>query len=348
MDFHEQLKQTFLTTFPTAIVARGGREINMRCVKCPDGKNPRSKHFHISLGYDNEPLWFHCFKCHYKGILTLETLIMWNMYFTDQSLYNKILLHNKSMLSLDHNRSFKDNLVYYINNNYISDNKLSEVKLKYINHRLGTSLTYNDILKNKILLNINDLLYSNNIQKITRDKYIIEQLNNSFIGFISEDNAFLNMRNLTPNKVDKSIDFKYINYNIFGKFDNSKTCFTLPTEINTLSINRTRLNIGEGVFDILSVYHNLRNKNNNNEIYSSILGNRYDMLLKHFILDHKLINLELHVYIDNDINNYIIYLLKNICTDYMIPFYLHRNMYLGEKDFGVPINRIDEQIQKIC
>ncbi len=343
-EFIEKYIKTLLT-IPSARLVAGGREILMRCRYCPDSRDPKSAHMYVSIPSEGDPSKYNCFKCRAKGVVTHEKLIQWGLYNEPDVLVG-ISLYNKNIMKLDKNKKYRDKEVYILNNNFISQNKLSEVKLKYINNRLGTNLTYDDLISKKIILNIEDLLVSNNINKYTRDVNIMNQLNNSFIGFITQDNAFINMRNLTPGKVDKSIDTRYVNYNIFGKYDNTQKYYTLPTNIDLLNPNRIKIHISEGPFDILSVYYNLR-RDDNNCIYSSILGNSYMNICKHFINNMKLINIEIHIYIDNDVNDYIIKELRDMLYVFQIPFYLHRNVYPGEKDFGVPISRIEERIQRV-
>lgn len=334
-----------LLTIPSARLVSGGREVLMRCRYCPDSRDPKSAHMYISIPAEGEPSKYNCFKCGSRGIVTHEKLIQWGLFNESDTLVG-ISVYNKNIMKLEKNRKYRDRNVYILNNNFISPTKLSEVKLKYINKRLGTNLTYNDLLSKKIILNIEDLLTSNNITNYTRGGNLMRQLNDSFIGFITQDNAFINMRNLTPGKVDKSIDTRYVNYNIFGKYDNTQKYYTLPTDINLLNPNRTKIHISEGPFDILSVYYNLR-RDDNNCIYSSILGNSYMNICKHFINNMKLINIEIHIYIDNDVNDYVVKQLRDMLYIFQIPFYLHRNVYPNEKDFGVPINRIEERVQRI-
>lgn len=344
-NFNEDLKNLLMETLPYANLGSGGKELYTRCMYCGDStKHANSTHLGINLGYNNTPLYFHCFKCHVKGLITHKVLMDWGIF--DQSLYININNYNKNVLSLPQNKKFNDRVVYKLNNNYISNNKLSEVKLKYINNRLKLNLTYDDLLQNKIVLNIYDLLNANHITNLTRHENLVSQMNESFLGFISQDNAFINLRNLRPGKVDKSLDKRYINYNIFGKFNNTERFYTIPTQIDLTYPKPIKLNIAEGPFDILSIYHNIINKEKHT-INSAILGSGYINILKHFIINMKLINLEVHVYIDNDVSYYIINQIRELLRVYNMPFYLHRNMMNGEKDFGVSMDRIKEQIERI-
>ena len=341
-EFYERMKNLLLK-IPGAQIASGGKEIVMPCRYCQD----KGKRMYVSLPVDNNIMLHNCFRasCGASGIVTNEKLMQWNLYENPDDLV-ELSKYNKRVSGLEKNRKFVDRDVYKVNNTFITDSKLSEVKLKYINKRIGTSMTYEDLLKLKIVLNLKDLLKVNNINKLTRHEMIVDQLDESFIGFISQDNAFVNMRNLREGKVHKSIDMRYINYNLFGKFDNTLRYYTLPTNIDLTNPNRIKLHIAEGPFDILSIYNNLRNKEEH-AIYSSILGGHYINIIKHFISNMGLINLEVHIYKDNDVDDYILNSIYDIMYTYQMPCYIHRNMYPGEKDFGVPIERIQEQITKL-
>lgn len=343
-EFREEMKQLLLN-IPGARLVSGGKEVLIRCRYCPDSKDPRSAHMYISLPDNDNVMLHNCYKCHTSGIVTHTKLLEWGVYDSPETLV-KLSKYNKHVLSLDKNKKFRDTNVYRINNAFISDNDISRVKLKYINSRLGLNLSYNDLLQNKIVLNLKDLLDSNNIQNITRNIDIINQLDFSFLGFLSQDNAFLNMRNLSKKELHPSINKRYINYNIFGKVDNTLRYYTIPTGIDLTLPQRIKLHIAEGPFDILSIYYNLRHQESHS-IYSSILGSSYKSILLHFILNMKLINLEVHMYIDNDIDNYVVYDVKKLLDVFQIPLYLHRNMKSGEKDFGVTLDRIQEQIQRV-
>lgn len=340
--FQDDLKEFLLNTFPDARPASGGKEVVLKCRFCGDSKDPRSKHFYISLGYDNKPPMFNCFKCNESGILSSKQLRMLSVYDSDMCI--SLDKHNTQLMKLPSNNIYKHTGHYKLSNRYISDNDLSNAKLGYINKRLGVNLSYQDLLDNKIILNLHDLLGSNNITKFTRHDNIVNQLSESFIGFISMDNSFINMRNLRPGKVYESIDKRYVNYNIFGNVDNSKRYYVIPNDVNLLNPNPIKIHIGEGPFDILSVFYNLRNTDKNHNIYASIGGKAYLNILRMFTQDLGLINIEFHIYIDNDITDWEISNIWEYMNIFKLNIYIHRNMFPGEKDFGVDISRIQEQI----
>lgn len=340
MFFMKGIEEFLFNTFPSARYASGKSEIVIRCPFCGDSKDPKNAHLYISIAKD-KPHYFHCFKCNESGILNSKTLRRMSVYDVEASI--QLDEYNKKVASKIPSKG--KYLKYFLRNDRIRDNELSLAKLKYINHRLGINLTYQDCLDNKIVLNLYDLLNSNKISKLTRHPNIVNQLDECFIGFISMDNNFVTLRNIVPpGKVHESIDRRYTEYNIFGANDNSHKGYCIPTTIDTLNPNPIRIHISEGVFDILSVFYNLNNGNKYQSIYYAMCGKNYEDKLMMFITDYGFINVEYHIYIDNDIQNYIIDNLRHISRTLKINVYIHQNRYNGEKDFGVKRSKIHDYV----
>lgn len=329
---------------PWARPGGGGRMVICRCFYCSDSKHKNHGHFYISIPQnEKEPSLFYCQKCKTGGVVTQAKLLEWGVY--DPDIAVEITQYNAKVMSLPENRIYKDSTIYKIYNDQISEDKLSQYKLNYINQRLGANLSFQDCINLKIVLNLSDLLKRNHLD-ITRDPNIIDQLDSGFLGFLSYDNAFLNMRNLDIVKnIYKGIDMRYVNYNIFGKYDNTKRFYTIPTQIDLLDPRPLQLHIAEGPFDILSIYTNLRD--HDRSIFSSIGGSGYAGLLRIFICELKCPNMEIHIYPDNDISRDYILDIIDILRPFKYTFYIHRNLYPGEKDFGVSANKIQETIERI-
>lgn len=340
-------KDFLLKNIPSAKVASGGTMINCRCFECGDSRNPKSAHMYISIPYDNnKPSLFYCHKCNNSGIVNHNTLIKWGLFDSEIALNMNEYL-NELKIKHPENNYIKPS-AYRIRHSYITMNSESERKRQYVCNRLGYSLSFDDMVNLKICLNLIDLLEENNVHRLTRDKRIVEELDKYFIGFISIDNAFLNMRRTVDEGiVNAVIDKRYINYKIFDKDITSERFYTIPTNINLSNNQRIKLHIAEGPFDILSVYLNLRNKEEG--IYTAVAGNNYFNILMHFFIDLQLPYLELHFYSDNDKYGTIDRIKKvmDIIPDKTIPVYIHKNIYEGEKDFGVSPDRIQESILKL-
>ena len=257
----------------------------------------------------------------------------------------ELINHNKKISKYSNINKYLSKVHYNVKCITTTDNEISAIKLKYINDRLGCNFTYKELRSLKIILNLKDLLKDNNINKLTRDESIIDQLDINFLGFLSIDNAFLNMRRICDEGlVYKSIDKRYINYNIWDKYDTSERFYTIPTKVDLCSTERIKIHIAEGPFDILSIYKNVRKEEPG--IYSCIAGSNYKGLAMYFIETYKLPYVELHFYPDNDKYGATknIKKIANYFRPLNIPVYLHRNMCKGEKDFGVSIDKIDEKI----
>ena len=300
MDF-DQYRNFLLSRISGARIAAGGREIQCRCfnTSCEDCYDYKSHgHFYIHIPQnENETSTFNCFKCGYSGIVTHNKLLEWNIF--EPSIAEELYKHNSS-ISHSSNSKYSKREIYTVFNTVIRDSDISQFKLDYINNRLKTNLTFQDIRDLKIILNLYDIIGENNISKLTREKNIVDQLDINFLGFLSIDNAFVNMRRLCDKGlVYKSIDKRYINYKLYNKFDSSERFYVIPTSIsNMYSPNPIKINIAEGPFDILSVYLNLRHKEEG--IYIAGTGCNYFGILLYCLEVFGVINAEVHFYADND------------------------------------------------
>lgn len=324
--------------------ASGGRVVNCRCFYCSDSKNMNHGHFYISIPQsDDELSLFYCQKCKVGGVVTPEKLIEWNIFNSDiSSLLTD--MNRKAMLN-PNNFKYTSTGKYNLRYDYISTDDLSSAKLAYINSRLGTSLNYIDCINMKIVLNLSDLFKTNYYLKRTRANMIIDQLDAGFIGFLSFDNAFLNMRKFTDTIVyHKSIDKRYVNYNIMDKYDNTCRFYCIPNTIDLMQ--PIHLHVAEGPFDILSIYYNIAT-DHNNHVFCAVGGSGYKGLIRYFINVLKTPNLIIHVYPDNDQDRNTIIDISDYLYPFGYQFYIHRNIFAGEKDFGVPKDRIQEVIERV-
>ena len=335
-----------LLRLPRAKLSPNRKEIICRCPFCGDSRNINNAHFYIKVPWDNNISCYYCFKCQSAGIITPTVLMKW-MLNDSPDILIELASYNKTVANLPKNRLYSNTQIYRLFNRHITQGKLSDVKLNYLNWRLGTNLDYNEILNKKIVLNIEDLLVSNRIVNRTRAPMIMDQINNYFLGFISYDNAFINMRRLVDeSKVHKSLEKRYINYNIFGKYDNSMKYYILPTDIDLSKPKRIRVNIAEGPMDILSVYYNTMNDRDHN-IFIAITGSSYFQAVQAVLVDLKLSFIEVHIYADNDKDDQQFMNIARLLAMHNVELYIHRNMYTNEsgiveKDFGVPKDRIKE------
>lgn len=290
------------------------------------------------------PSYFYCQKCHASGVVTAQRLLEWGIF--DPAVGVDITQHNTRVLSLPQNRKFKCHDIYQISNKMISEDKLTQFKLDYINNRLGTVLSIPECIDNKIVFNLNDLINENKLE-LTRDKRIVDALDSDFVGFLSYDNAFLNMRNLQiHDNLHSSIDKRYVNYNVFNKYDNTHRVYVIPNSLNLYDPKPLEVHMAEGPFDILSIKYNLV-KTSYNKIFGAILGSGYKGFIRFVLTTLKIPNIIVHIYADKDIDRFAIVDLADFLRPFGIPIYLHRNTYGNEKDFGVQSNKIIDSVERI-
>lgn len=342
--FGSQFVDYIKAMIPGAHEASGGKEIVCRCRYCPDSTDPNHGHMYISVPQEaDDPILFHCFKCQTSGVLDSRTLMDWGI-------YDPIIGVNADKIISKASRSKKFvgyNREWYPFINYVQDKQLAAQKLAYINNRLGTNLTEADCMKQKIILNLREALDRNRIQQYTRHPNIVQQLNDNFVGFLSLDNNFVNMRRLCrEGVVYDSIDKRYINYNIHGKKDNTEKMYVMPTVLDLTIPRKVNIHVAEGPFDILSIRYNLRQNESDFSIFAAVTGSGYRGLVMHLINTFKIFYFDLHVYPDNDKfgDTRMVEELNYLISPYGATLYEHRNIYPGEKDFGVSLSNIDERV----
>lgn len=341
----ELFKGFALRRIPSARLASGQSVINCRCMECGDSSNMSSRHMYLFPPTDKSPATYYCHLCGATGLIDHKRLIAWCIY--EDEIAEMVAVHNTEFMNRPRYQKFNPNTRYILANDYITMDDTTRIKMAYINNRLGVNLQPQDFLDLKIVLNLKDLLQRNKsqINGITRDQNVLNDLDRAFVGFLSVDNAFVCLRRVDMNEmVYKGIDQRYVDYRIFNKEDTSQKFYTVPTTIDLLSPGRIPLHIAEGAFDILSIYLNMRHRANG--IYSSVTGSNYLAVILHFIMVTKIPNLEVHIYPDNDKRgaDWKMERIRNILKPLMIPIYIHRNIAPNEKDFGVSPDRINESI----
>lgn len=343
-EFGQQFAQYILSVFPSAKIVSGGREICTRCMYCGDSKDITHGHLYIHIPQDKDDApTYHCFKCQVSGILNGKTLTEWGIYSPDIGIETDKVIKNATK-----NNKFKGyNSIRYPFYNHIYNTNLANQKLDYIYDRIGVRLSIEECMKQKIILNLKDVLdYPyNGINQYTRYPNIIQSLNDNFVGFLSLDNNFVNLRRICEEGIlYKGIDKRYVVYNIHNKIENTEKMYVMPIILDLTKPERIQIHIAEGPFDILSIKYNLRY--NDNGIFAAITGSGYLGFIMHLIINYEIFYFDLHIYPDNDENgsDYKMKQIKDFITPYGANLYIHRNTMIGEKDFGVKKDRINEVI----
>lgn len=332
--------------YPQAKIASGGKELVLRCLQCGDSKNINHAHLYIKVPQaEDEIALYHCKKCNSKGIV--DDVFLRRYGCDDARVLVDIVKHNNDLKKHPKYNSLRHMSIYPLKNTFVSNNSWNQMKINYINNRIGSNFQIQHLLSLKIFLNLYDILNQNRL-KATRHQMITDALNEHFVGFISYDNSYSILRKIDDVELYKSVNKRYINYNIIDKFDDTKDFYVIPSKVNPEDINPVNIHIAEGVFDILSVFYNLNNCNTYQNIYIASAGKSYLQALNFILNETGLINYNIHIYPDNDVNDYELNkLVLNSINLLSANVYIHRNMCINEKDYGVPKDRIKDQVSVI-
>lgn len=332
---NEGLKKFLLDNIKDARPASNGREVCIRCRFCGDSqKDSNARHLYISLGDGEKPPMYHCFKCNTSGILTKDILTQWIPNVAISELDGFKL--NKSGMTKRYTDSNKRNVIYnfYIPRGNVPTDK-EQAALNYINSRLGTNMSYYEAIYNKIILDVRRFAVFNN-NRINKELYIPDV--DSYVGFLSIDNSSVVLRDFTG-----SAKHRYMHLHLTTD-RNSKTLYCIPSVVNRMK--GVHIHIAEGVFDILGVFYNLKNADRNQNIYITSNGKDHRNTIIYCLTNLSLFNPVIELYLDSDTNKEDYYWIKNKLRDINIPVIFHKNNYFGEKDFGVPSERIVDAVLK--
>ena len=343
-EFGQQFINFIMSNFPEAKLASSGKEIICRCSVCGDSKDITHGHLYIKVPQDkDDPPLYHCFRCQVSGIVNSKTLIEWGIYSPEIGSEIDKLVKNSSK-----NNKFKGyNSIHYPFYNNVFNIDLAKQKINYIKDRIGIELSIEECFKQKIILNLKEALdYKyNNIEQYTRHPNIVQSLNDNFVGFLSLDNNFVNLRRICPEGIlYEGIDKRYINYNMHNKQDNTEKMYVMPITLDLTRPQRIQIHIAEGPFDILSIKYNLRRYDEG--IFAAITGSGYLGFITHLIISYEIFFFDIHIYPDNDKHgsDYVMRQIKDFIKPYGANLYIHRNNMIGEKDFGVTPDKINEVI----
>jgi len=339
-----ETKEKIISLLETLDICKPNSSHTQFVVKCPMCEIHSMKdHGHLSIKIDindDSAMVFRCFKCDYRGILTDTVLNELGFYVTDD-LTTGIKSFNKKLVKI--NKFINDRILDYEVPNY-SPTKLNQIKIDYINNRLGTAIKTSDCNKLKIILDVFDFIKLNNIESIPdMDLKYLQFINSNYVGFLSTNNNVITFRNIND-KYKRYIKVKLDPYNM-----NGNSFYSIPNTLNLLYTHDINIHICEGTFDILSIFFNIHNANLNNNYYYAACGFGYISILKFLISNGINTGLNIHIYSDNDKSDreHYNYLYKNSLIEWIDHIYIHRNINSGEKDFGVTPDRIKEGVYKI-
>ena len=340
IDAFEHLK-AYIQLEKAGKLASGGTQVTMRCPYCGDSRDPRNHHFYIGPDRKNHlVLSYHCFLCNTGGIINGKFFRDIGCFDTD--LINEIIDYNKNVLkNSNYSKRIQSDYTKYISTPIITTfgNDENINKLNYLNHRLGINLQLNDLFKFKIILNLNKYLQDNKINFTTRYPDIMNQLSQYGLGFLSADNSHIVIRSVIDHhKLQSSIAHRYNVYSIYNMPD-LVAYYIIPGLIDPFK--PIKIYITEGVFDILGVYFNVI-QDHNNCIFAAANGKNFSGIIEYLFSKIRIpaYNSKIFIYKDIDVETKKLTYVSNMLNKIKVPFEYHVNDMNGEKDFGVPRDRI--------
>lgn len=339
----DSLKEYLLRRFEDAKICSGGKEVSMRCRFCGDSQSDKNaRHLYIKIS-GNIP-YYNCFKCGSKGVLSPDILKQFIPTYDDNDIamfaeMSKYLGNEYKKLRNTINKRTRK---YSIVNPWYLDQE--QDKIDYINSRLGIRIP--NPVQDKIVANLAYLLDYNGIREYTRATDIVYELGYSSVGFLSMDNSHLVLKNLHWGEglVHPNIDNKY---NLYTIHEGGVSFYTIPSVVYLNIPAPVDIHVAEGPFDILSICYNVCGNNRENNVYTAACGKGYENVIQMYLLDYNIMNARFHVYLDNDVEDSILYYISNILKALDMELYIHRNTYPGEKDYGVDRAHIIDSVKRI-
>ena len=343
--FQDYLRQSLHQLFPGSKDDGARNNVLINCPLCiKEGRPDTKHHMSICLGNEGKPLFYNCFRnTAHRGILTPDSLmeLAWNtQLLIDPVLLEAIDNFNKHTRHYSRYKLNKENKLNIDFRAIQSSSDMIEIKRQYICDRLGLDISYEELAKNKIVFSLKDLLWRNYIKEYTRDPRIVDILDKYFVGFLSNNNGSLSMRNIVYGKMElpNNLNFRYIKYLIVN---GAPAGYYIIPSICDIT-KRVEVVIAEGQFDILSIFYNVYSGDRNNRVYCSIGGNSYLNAIKYFLCEVGLVDPIIHLYIDNDIKKFVLPEIEKMLKPIRIETHIHLNAFNEEKDFGVAKNKIKE------
>ncbi len=321
----------------------------VRCPYCGDSLNSSHGHFSILIDLQSDsPILYRCFKCNESGILTPQVLEDLTLGY-NESLNRQLNMMNKTTSS----RSYiSDKIKKYIVPVPRCTNS-NQHKLSYINNRLGVSLSYSDCADLKIILNFSEFIFANNIpinsdeSGIMIKKSIINILDDKYVGFLSSNNNKITFRDASSDGSGYLGRYYKITLDLLNRSPN--TFYAIKSTLDPLYTDSININIAEGTFDILSIYLNLFKNNSQNNLFVASCGYGFSTIIKYLIRVGVTTDIKLNIYSDNDKSDedHKRLLNKAFYSIWVDNIIIHRNIFSNEKDFGVPIEKIEDYSYKL-
>ena len=125
--------------------------------------------------------------------------------------------------------------------------------------------------------------------------------------------------------------------------------YTIPTAVDLTNPDTVDIHVAEGPFDILSICYNTCGGIKMNKIYTASCGKGYENVIRMYLLDYNIMNARFHVYLDNDVEDSILYRISILIQNLGMELYIHRNTLVYrveklQKSTGLDVRTFDDAL----
>lgn len=341
-----------ISKMPFYHVSPNGINHTVKCPYCNDD-SPRHGHFCIKVDIDSdEPVLYNCLKCSHGGIMNQSVLSDLGIYLP-QNLAAQLRKSNK-IFARKNNLTDISVMPFTIPEVCKRMSIITaQQKIDYINNRLGTYLTISDAPKYNIVISLKDFMSENNIESIEgfNPKYL-SYIDDNYVGFISTNKNCIILRRVNDRSyIPGRTSHRYIKIVIDRKNIDPNTYYNIPTVFDIMTTDPINVHVSEGTFDMLSIVANDVYNTDAPNMFFAVCGFGYAGVIKNIIRMGVCPNINLYVYADNDKSDqelkHMILNKKQGIYNYLNSMTIVRNGFHGEKDFGVPKDRIKPSYKKI-
>ena len=312
-----------------------GTQWVVRCPYCGDSQKS-SDHGHFSILIDTNsdtPMLYRCLRCNEVGLLSADTLEDLGL-LIDREFTQDLKKGYRRVLNTVYYQTKPKN--YKIPHYEVTAG--NQEKLYYLNSRLDTGFTLEEMEQNRIILSFISFLEHNNIKHIPGlTPQTIAALENDYIGFLSSNRNRIVFRSIRPNP-----QYRYFKVILDPRNLSKDTFYAIPSQFNLYYTSDVHVHIAEGTFDILSIRYNLPHSEGGLHLYYASCGFNFNSIIRYLVA--KGVNTDIHAHIysdkDKDDNEHCKYLNAPQSKFWLDHVQIHRNQYPGEKDYGVPRGRI--------
>ena len=252
----------------------------------------------------------------------------------DLPIINQLTQYNKaSARDIEKVKTFKTTKEWSMNIPSIPNTELNRLKLKYMQDRLGINFTYRSLEYLRVVFSLKSFLSINYLSPNKKFKKMTDMIDKYYIGFLSSSRDLIIFRDFT-----NKMKIRYIKYNLTN-YPAEQQMYMIPNQIDPME-DEVTINIAEGTFDILGIFFHVRNRELKNQIYIGNGGSAFQRVLEFFIKKGFMSNLIVNIYSDGDKGKSYYKDLISKFTPWVKEFHLYYNTMEGEKDCGVPGNRI--------